>query len=57
MKKEKKCPKCNSRNIVPITYGYPSSKGIKESEEGNIILGGCCVEDKNDYCKDCSYEW
>ena len=62
-KKESKypteCPKCKSKNIIPISYGYPSAKGMKKAEREEIKLGGCCVG-KNDpqwYCKNCKREF
>lgn len=57
--KEIKCPKCQSENTIPIVYGYPSPKGMKKAERGEIKLGGCCIG-KNDpqwYCKNCKEEF
>ncbi len=53
------CPKCGSKNIVRIVYGYPNAEALEEAKKGNIILGGCCVSDNspNFHCKDCKYEW
>ncbi|WP_279381368.1 hypothetical protein [Clostridium botulinum] len=34
----KKCPKCNSTNIVPIIYGITIYEAYLESEKGKIIL-------------------
>ena len=53
------CPKCNSKNIIPIVYGYPSLELSKEAEKGQVHLGGCCVTDNDPewYCKDCEREW
>lgn len=63
-KKYKKCPKCNSENIVPIRYGEPSYETYLESEKGEFILGGCCIfVDENGvpeyeyHCKDCGHEY
>ena len=43
-----KCPVCNSDEFVkPIVYGYPGPEVFKESKEGKVILGGCCVSEKN----------
>lgn len=53
------CPKCGSKNIIPILYGYPSYEAMKLEKEGKIKLGGCIVDfflnDK--YCSNCGYEW
>lgn len=27
------CPKCKSKNIIPIVYGYPSSELFELSEQ------------------------
>ena len=35
------CPKCKSKNIIPIVYGYPSSELFELSEQGKVKLGGC----------------
>lgn len=57
MKKKTKlqCPKCKSKKVIPIVYGYPSAEMWKLSEEGKIELGGCCVmnNDPEYFCKDC----
>ncbi len=40
-KKEiQKCGKCGSEKVVPIFYGYPTSKEYNEYEKGEIELGG-----------------
>ena len=54
-----KCPKCDSRNIVPILYGMPTMEAREEEMMGNIYLGGCCgTEDAPDrYCNDCEHQW
>ena len=42
MKKE--CPKCSSKeNVIPIQYGYPGPEMWKESDMGEIKLGGCGI--------------
>lgn len=61
----KKCPKCNSTNIVPIAYGEPTYETQIKSEEGKCVLGGCFIAvDENGkwiideyHCKDCGYEY
>jgi len=45
----KKCPKCNSRNIIRIAYGLFESDNYPK----NRYLGGCTVEYENTYCKNC----
>lgn len=53
------CPRCKSKNIIDIVYGYPTAKAMKEAEKGKIHLGGCCVSPDNPihYCKDCGKEF
>lgn len=61
----KKCPKCNSKNIIPIIYGEPTYESYLRSKKGEVMLGGCCVViDENDksimneyYCKNCGNEY
>jgi hypothetical protein len=55
----KKCPKCSSKNIIPIVYGMPSEETFKESKKGKFILGGCCIEESSPewHCKKCGHEW
>ena len=57
MKKKTKsqCPKCKSKKVILIAYGYPSVEMWKLSEEEKIELGGCIVRDNNPnyLCKDC----
>lgn len=58
------CPKCNSTNVIPIIYGYPTPELFEDSDNDKCILGGCCIavnEDesslKKNHCKDCNFEW
>jgi hypothetical protein len=55
----KQCPKCNSKNAIPIICGFPASELFERAEEGKAKLGGCCVgeNDPEFYCKDCENEW
>lgn len=49
------CPKCNSHKLKKIIYGYPSPELIEAYEKGEIILGGCCIEDNSPFykCSNC----
>lgn len=38
------CPACGSR-IVPVVYGMPGPGMFEDAEAGNIILGGCVIDD------------
>jgi len=54
-----KCPKCDSRNIVPIIYGMPGMDLQEEEIKGKIQLGGCCIEEDapDRHCNDCEHQW
>jgi len=58
---EKKCPRCESTEVIPIIYGLPADreKAMKADREGKIRLGGCIVgeESPNFTCKSCGKEW
>ncbi len=48
------CPICGKTDkVVPVIYGYPSKKGIRQSKRGKIALGGCLMTDCDPqwYCK------
>ena len=59
------CPKCNSNNIIPIIYGYPTQEMFQDSDNDKCILGGCCIAADEEteksldkyHCKDCGFEW
>ncbi len=53
------CPKCDSKNIVPIAYGMPGSELQMLELEGKVHLGGCVIrEDVLDmHCNDCKHQW
>ena len=50
------CPACQSSNVAPIVYGYPSEEMFDDT---SIVLGGCCIESDSPewYCKECEKEW
>ena len=41
-----KCPKCGGK-VVPILYGEPNELAEQEFLKGNIVFGGCCIEDND----------
>lgn len=55
------CPFCGSRHIAVYLRGMPrySEELMQAIEEGEIILGGCCVSDNDPryYCHDCKKEF
>lgn len=36
------CESCGSA-MTPIAYGYPGADMWEAAEQGDIVLGGCCV--------------
>jgi len=39
---EKICPIGNhSKNVIPILYGLPNQKGLRQAKKGKVHLGGC----------------
>ena len=55
----KQCPKCGSKNAIPIVYGLPALELLEKAEAGKVKLGGCCIEESSPefFCKDCNSEW
>lgn len=53
------CPKCKSKEVVPILYGFPSIEAFEMEEQGLVHIGGCCAEPEqpDKYCKNCKHEW
>jgi len=58
-RKKRTCPECSSENVARIVFGYPGPEMMEESERGDIVLGGCCVDEDDPewHCKDCEHEW
>ena len=56
-----KCPICESKSIADILYGLPanSEELSKALEKKRIVLGGCCVTDRDTewHCNECGYDW
>ena len=57
----KKCPDCDSTDVVPIAYGMPNEKLQQEAFDGKVHLGGCAITvDENlvdRHCNNCEFEW
>ncbi len=53
------CPACGSRHIVPIVWGYPSDAAVARAVAGEVILGGCLVDEASpDWCcRACGHAW
>ena len=48
------CPACGGK-LLPIAYGYPGPDLMEAAEKGEVIIGGCEVEEDNPnwQCADC----
>lgn len=55
----KRCPNCDSEEIIPIVYGLPGPEMMEESLRGEIALGGCIVFPDNPewLCTNCEEAW
>jgi hypothetical protein len=51
-----KCPKCRSRDIQRLEYGFPAEE-LSEDEQEDYRLGGCMVREEQWHCGTCSFEW
>jgi hypothetical protein len=53
------CHVCKSKEVIPIVYGLPSPRLIKDAKKGKFFLGGCVVtgNDPNWYCTNCGTKW
>lgn len=53
------CPRCRSDDTIPIVYGYPGPELMEAMERGEIMLGGCCIEDHQPlwHCRKCRHEF
>jgi hypothetical protein len=54
-----KCPKYGPKNIIEISYGYPTKERMTLAKQGKIKLGGCEVspENSNWHCKNCDKDF
>lgn len=54
-----KCPRYGSKDIVRIVYGEPTYEACLASEQGKLILGGCCFSDicPTKHCKSCGQDF
>ncbi len=55
--KKPTCPKCNSKEVIPIIYGKPAKELIERAERGEVKLGGCVRGQMSHFCKDCRHSW
>jgi hypothetical protein len=40
-------PGCGSEKVASILWGHPADEGVRKVEEGKIVLGGCCISDRD----------
>ena len=60
MPRANSCPKCHSKNVVPIVYGYPTEETIELIDQGKIVHGGDVIRaglSPKWHCMDCGNEW
>ena len=59
MNRKPPCPKCGSREVIPIVYGMPGPELLRKSAEGRVALGGCVVSPENPTveCQTCGASW
>ena len=41
--------------VLPIVYGFPDSEMQAKAERGEVILGGCCLDSREE--RDCECAW
>jgi hypothetical protein len=55
------CPKCASKEVAPIMYGYPADMdaAMKAVDAGEVSLGGCVIEEDAPAwrCRSCHNGW
>lgn len=53
-----RCPSCRDRTLVPIVFGMPSYELFEAAERGEVVLGGCVLEEVNPTrrCTRCGWE-
>ena len=37
------CPACHQRTLVELVFGMPGPELFEASEQGDLVLGGCCI--------------
>jgi hypothetical protein len=45
-KAPERCPKCGGP-VTPIVYGLPTEEMGRRAKAGEIVLGGCMVDEKS----------
>ena len=59
MDQAKRCPRCQSDEVLPIVYGLPTPETVEVSAAGRVALGGCMIwpEAPDWRCEVCGHEW
>lgn len=49
------CPVCESAHVLPIVYGFPPSDVMDAARRGELVLGGCNIDEsyRNFCCMNC----
>lgn len=55
--KARTCPRCGSRRVVPIEYGYPGTEAVRREGRREVFLGGCMPSPPAWHCWACEYDW
>lgn len=53
-RKPKVCKRCGGP-VLPVVYGFPDHKIQEKADNGEVILGGCCLESSEE--RDCECAW
>jgi hypothetical protein len=53
------CPRCGSRDVAVISYGFVARgwPGSPEQLSGEYVLGGCVLRPEDRHCNKCQNEW
>jgi len=57
--KPEKCPRCGSKDIVIIHYGYPTPAAMEYIRKNKMAMGGCVIRpDAPKWkCNACGHRW
>lgn len=53
------CPQCREKAGVNIVYGMPTRDLAEQAERGEVVLGGCVLEENQPerHCTACGADW
>lgn len=57
--RKRRCPKCGAVAGVPIVYGLPGREAFEAEQRGELVLGGCVIEEgaPTHQCVECGERW